>query len=166
VSIGTFNWNSIRNLRTHLKSSSVVMLATVIVVVATHNLALGVGVGVLLSALFFAGKVSQLLDITSQRVEGSGVRTYHVRGQLFFVSASTFADAFDFREVVEQVRIDVSHAHFWDLSAVTALDKVVLKFRREGTAVELIGMNEASRTLVDRLALHDKPGAMDQLGSH
>jgi sulfate permease, SulP family len=166
VSIGTFSWSSLLNLRTHLKSSSVVMVATVAVVVSTHNLALGVGVGVLLSSLFFAYKVSQLLDITSTRDEASDLRTYHVRGQLFFVSANTFADAFDFREVVSRVKIDVSHAHLWDLSSVTALDKVVLKFRREGTEVELVGMNEASRTLVDRLALHDKPGAMDQLNAH
>ena len=166
VAIGTFSWSSIKNLRTHLKSSSIVMVTTVAVVVGTHNLALGVGVGVLLSSLFFAFKVSQLLDITSSRTESGGERTYLVRGQLFFVSASTFADAFDFREVLRKVRIDVSHAHFWDLSAVTALDKIVLKFRREGTEVELVGMNEASRTLVDRLAQHDKPGAMDQAASH
>ena len=166
VSIGTFNWSSFRNLRLHHRTSSVVMLATVVTVVFTHNLALGVGVGVLLSGLFFAYKVSQLLEITSARAEGSDQRTYTVHGQLFFVSANTFADAFDFREVVARVRIDVSHAHFWDLSAIAALDKVVLKFRREGTEVELCGLNEASKTLVLRLAKHDKPGAMDELGAH
>ncbi len=166
VSIGTFNWSSFANLRLHHRTSSVVMLATVVVVVFTHNLALGVGVGVLLSALFFAFKVSQLLEITSVRDPSADERTYRVRGQLFFVSASGFADAFDFREVLSKVRIDVSHAHFWDLTAVAALDKVVLKFRREGAEVELLGMNEASRTLVLRLAKHDKPGAMDELGAH
>jgi sulfate permease, SulP family len=166
VSIGTFNWASFKNLRVYPKSSSIVMIATVAVVVGTHNLALGVGVGVLLSALFFARKVSQLLDITSSRSADGSERTYTVRGQLFFVSANTFAEAFDFREVLKKVRIDVSHAHFWDLTAINALDKVVIKYRREGTEVELIGLNEASRTIVDRLAIHDKPGAMDQVSAH
>jgi SulP family sulfate permease len=166
VSIGTFDWSSFKNLRVHHRTSSVVMIATVVTVVFTHNLALGVGVGVLLSALFFAFKVSRLLEITSSRADGSDERTYVVRGQLFFVSASSFADAFDFREVLAKVRIDVLHAHFWDLSAVAALDKVVLKFRREGSEVEVFGLNEASKTLVLTLAKHDKPGAMDDLGAH
>ncbi|MDP3069249.1 MAG: SulP family inorganic anion transporter [Opitutaceae bacterium] len=166
VSIGTFNWASFKNFRVYPKSTSLVMVATVAVVVGTHNLALGVGVGVLLSALFFARKVSQLLDLTSTLSPDGTERTYVVRGQLFFVSASTFADAFDFREVLKKVRIDVSQAHFWDLTSVGALDKVVLRYRREGAEVELVGLNEASKTLVDRLAQHDKPGAMDQAASH
>lgn len=166
VSIGTFNWASFRNFRVHPKSSSIVMFATVAVVVGTHNLALGVGVGVLLSALFFARKVSQLLAITSELSSDGTTRTYRVRGQLFFVSAGTFAAAFDFREVLAKVVIDVSHAHFWDLTSIGALDKVVIKYRREGTEVELLGLNEASKTIVDRLAIHDKPGAMDQSAAH
>ncbi len=166
VSIGTFSWVSFKNFSVHPRTSSVVMIATVVTVVFTHNLALGVGVGVLLSALFFAYKVSQLLAIESVPAPAGDERTYTIRGQLFFVSASSFADAFDFREVLKKVRIDVSHAHFWDLSAVAALDRVVLKFRREGAEVELIGMNEASRTLVLRIAKHDKPGAMEELGAH
>ncbi|MBA4136142.1 MAG: sodium-independent anion transporter [Opitutus sp.] len=166
VSIGTFSWASFKNLRAHPKSSSTVMISTVVVVVGTHNLALGVGVGVLLSALFFARKVSQLLDIRSELSADGAMRIYRIRGQLFFVSANTFADAFDFREVLTKVVLDVSHAHFWDLTAVGALDKVVLKYRREGTEVEFIGLNEASKTIVDRLAIHDKPGAMDQVAAH
>lgn len=166
VAIGTFSWASFRNMRVHPKSSSIVMVATVIVVVGTHNLALGVGVGVLLSALFFARKVSQLLDIRSELSPDGATRTYRIYGQLFFVSANTFADAFDFREVIEKVCIDVSHAHFWDLTAINALDRIVIKYRREGTIVELIGLNEASKTLVDRIANHEKPGAMDQASAH
>jgi SulP family sulfate permease len=166
VSIGTFNWASFKNLRVYPKSSSLVMIVTVIVVVGTHNLALGVGAGVLLSALVFAQKVSQLLDIRSTLSADRTGRTYMVRGQLFFVSAGTFADAFDFREALARVRIDVSHAHFWDLTSINALDKVVLRFRREGAAVELVGLNEASKTIVDRLAMHDKPGAMDEVSAH
>lgn len=166
VSIGTFNWASFKNLRVYPKSSSLVMMATVGVVVGTHNLALGVGVGVLLSALFFARKVSQLLDITAERSADGSTLTYRVRGQLFFVSAVTFAEAFSFDEVPPLVRIDVSHAHLWDLTSINALDKIVLKYRREGAQVELIGLNEASKTIVDRLAVHDKPGAMDQAPGH
>jgi len=166
VSIGTFSWASIKELRVHHRTSSVVMITTVVVTVVSHNLALGVGAGVLLSALFFAYKVSQLLEIDSEISVAKTERRYIVRGQLFFVSASTFAEAFDFREVLEKVTIDVSHAHFWDLSAVNALDRVVLKFRREGTEVEIVGMNEASKTLVLKIAKHDKPGAMDELGAH
>ncbi len=166
VSIGTFSWSSIKNLRIHNRTSSVVMIATVATTVFSHNLAIGVAVGVLLSALFFAYKVSQLVDIRATLAPSRKERVYTVYGQLFFVSASQFADAFDFKEVLEKVVIDVSHSHIWDLSAVSALDRVVLKFRREGTEVELRGMNEASKTLVLRIAKHDKPGAMDELGAH
>jgi SulP family sulfate permease len=166
VSIGTFSWSSFKNMRIHNRTSTAVMIVTVMTTVLTHNLAAGVGAGVILSALFFAYKVSQQLEITSTLDASGEERTYTVRGQLFFVSASDFADSFDFREVLKKVRIDVSHAHFWDLSAVSALDRVVLKFRREGAEVEIFGLNEASKTLVLRIARHDKPGAMHEMGGH
>lgn len=166
VSIGTFSWSSIKNLKVHNRTSSAVMFVTVGATVFSHNLAIGVGAGVLLSALFFAYKVSQLMDIRSELNAAKTERTYTIYGQIFFVSASRFMEAFDFKEVLERVVIDVSHSHLWDLSSIHALDRVVLKFRREGTEVELRGMNEASKTLVLRLAQHDKPGAMDQLGTH
>lgn len=156
VSIGTFSWASIRNLNTAPKHSSVVMIATVIVVVFTHNLAQGVFVGVLLSALFFAKKVSRFLLIESEISADKNCRTYNVYGQLFFASATKFSDSFDVKEVIEKVVINVKNAHFWDLSAVGALDKVVLKFRREGTEVEIIGLNEASSTIVEKFAIYDK----------
>jgi len=89
-----------------------------------------------------------------------------VTGQVFFASAEAFIAAFDFREVIEKVRIDVSRAHFWDITAVSVLDKAVVKFRREGTEVEVIGLNEASATMVDRFAVHDKPDAVEQLMGH
>jgi SulP family sulfate permease len=164
VSIGTFSWASFKNMRLHPKSSSIVMLATTITVIFTHNLAIGVGVGVLLSALFFARKVSQVLQVTG--IRAGECRTYTVSGQLFFASSEAFVNEFDFKEVLSKVVIDVSHAHFWDLTAVSCLDKVVLKFRREGTEVEILGLNEASATLVDRLAMHDKPDALKRLLSH
>ena len=163
VSIGTFSWDSIRKLRQHPPSSSLVMLATVIVTVSTHDLAKGVFVGVLLSGIFFAHKVGRVLRIDRSSDEAGQVRTYAVVGQVFFASSETFIGAFDFKEAVEKVRIDVSRAHFWDITAVSALDKAVLKFRREGTEVEVIGLNQASTTLVDRFAVHDKPGAVEQL---
>jgi SulP family sulfate permease len=140
------------------------MLVTVLVTVLSHNLAYGVGAGVLLSALFFAYKVSGQLDISSSFQVDKKERIYTIRGQLFFVSASSFADAFNFREVLEKVTIDVSQAHFWDLSSINALDRVVLKFRREGTEVELAGMNDASKTLVLEVAKFDKPEA--KLNAH
>ncbi|WP_412564538.1 SulP family inorganic anion transporter [Thalassobius sp. MITS945101] len=166
VSVGTFSWSSLANLREHPASSSIVMVATVVFVVFTHNLAIGVLVGVLLSGIFFAWKIAQLFAVTSDLSEDGRTRTYVVHGQLFFASSEDFMKAFDFKEVLEKVVIDVSRAHIWDISSVAALDMAVLKFRRDGAEVEIIGMNEASETIVDRLGEHDKPGAMDKLLAH
>ena len=166
VSIGTFSWSSIVNLKSHPRSSSIVMLATVAFVVATHNLAIGVLVGVLLSGIFFAWKISQIFAVRSELSEDGRKRTYFVEGQLFFASSEDFMRGFDFREVLDHVTIDVSKAHIWDISSVQALDMAVLKFRREGAEVEIIGLNKASETIVDKLAIHDKPGAMDEMLSH
>ncbi len=166
VSIGTFNWASLRNLREHPLDASIVMISTVAVTVLTHDLAQGVLVGVLLSGFFFAQKVSRILYIGSNPTREGRERVYHVVGQVFFSSAERFIAAFDYKEVIEKVCIDVSRAHFWDITAVTALDKVVLKFRREGTEVEVVGLNQASRTIVDRFAVHDKPEAVESLMGH
>ncbi|WP_406665962.1 SulP family inorganic anion transporter [Gallaecimonas sp. GXIMD1310] len=164
VSIGTFNWASIRDLKKHPLSTNIVMLSTVVAVVATHNLAIGVGIGVLLSALFFANKVGRVLYVGSQQ-QGEW-REYQVVGQIFFTSANKLVDAIDFKEATAKVRIDVSRAHFWDLTAVEALDKIVIKLRREGTEVDIVGLNEASATLVDRFAVHNKPEAVERLMGH
>ncbi len=166
VSVGTFSWSSITSLREHPASSSIVMVATVVFVVFTHNLAIGVLVGVLLSGIFFAWKIAQLFAVRSELSEDGRQRTYIVEGQLFFASSDDFMKAFDFREALEKVVIDVSRAHIWDISSVAALDMAVLKFRRDGAEVEIVGMNEASRTIVDKLGEHDKPGAMDKLLAH
>ena len=163
VSIGTFSWDSVRKLREHPPSSSIVMLATVVVTITTHDLAQGVLVGVLLSGLFFAHKVGRVLRVDRSITDDGNLRTYTVVGQVFFASSEAFMEAFDWREVVPRVRIDVGRAHFWDITAISALDKVVLRFRREGTEVEVVGLDAASATLVDRFALHDKPGAVEQL---
>jgi SulP family sulfate permease len=166
VSIGTFSWSSIRNLTVHPRSSSVVMIATVATVVYTHNLAIGVLVGVLLSGIFFAGKIAQLFRVTREISDDGRVRTYHVEGQLFYGSVEDFMDAFDFREAPERVVIDVSRAHIWDISSVQALDMAILKFRRDGAEVEVVGMNAATETLVDRLGVSDDPDALDKLSAH
>ncbi len=166
VSIGTFSWASLKNMKTYPRTSTAVMLATVATTLYTHNLAYGVGAGVLLSGIFFASKVAKLFSVTSRMERDGEMRTYLVSGQIFFASSAAFIDSFDFREVLTKVRIDMSRAHFWDISGVGALDKVVLKFRREGTEVELIGLNEANSTLVDRLGVHNKEGAEDLLSDH
>ncbi len=166
VSIGTFSWSSLKNLRTHPRSSSIVMAATVIAVVYTHNLAIGVLAGVLLSGIFFAAKIAQLFRVTSSISRDGRVRTYRVEGQLFYASVEEFMKSFDFSEALDRVIIDVSQAHIWDISSVQALDMAILKFRRDGAEVEVAGMNEATETIVDRLAIHDKPGAMDKLMGH
>ncbi len=166
VSIGTFSWASVRDIKKNPLSSTIVTFATVAVVVATHNLAYGVGVGVLLAALFFAQKVSHYMHITSTMDADAMHRTYTVTGEVFFSSADKFGAAFDFKEALQKVTIDLSQAHFWDISAVAAMDKMILKFRRTGAEVEVIGLNEASATLIDRFGTHDKPGALEKLMSH
>ena len=154
VSIGTFSWNSIPNLRRHPPTSSVVMLVTVGVVVATRDLAQGVLAGVLLSGIFFAGKVRRMFAV--ERTEGSHI-VYRVSGEIFFASVDRFTRAFG-SEGGKPVTIDVAAAHFWDISGVGALDKIIARLSRDGSDVEVIGYNRASADLVDRFALHDKTG--------
>lgn len=162
VSIGTFSWESIRNLKKHPLSTNIVMISTVAVVVATHNLAIGVLVGVLLAALFFANKIGRFMVVKTEKPEENH-SYYKVVGQVFFASADHFVDSFDLKEVVDQVTIDLHQAHFWDITAVAALDKVVIKFRRNGASVEVIGMNEATRTVVDKFGVYDKPEEVEKL---
>jgi SulP family sulfate permease len=157
VSIGTFSWNSIPNLRRHPPTSSVVMVATVVVVVATRDLSLGVLTGVLLSGIFFAAKVQRMFGV-ERSVSGDGAAVYRVTGQVFFASVERFTRAFAPGETAARVTIDVSAAHFWDISAVAALDAIVARLRQGGAEVEVVGYNRASADLVDRFALHDKTG--------
>ncbi|HZY67432.1 MAG TPA: SulP family inorganic anion transporter [Devosia sp.] len=166
VSIGTFSWSSLNDLRKHPRRSSLVMLATVITVIGTHNLALGVGVGVLLSGIFFAWKVAQIFRVTSSLAADGMERDYVVEGQLFFASAENFLDSFDFAEKLQRVRVDLTHAHIWDLTGVNAVDTVVLKFRRAGVEVEVLGLNDASATIMDKFAVHDQPDAMKKVLGH
>lgn len=163
VSIGTFSWDSLRNLKTHPLSTNLVMLSTVAVVLYTHNLAYGVFVGVLLASLFFANKIGRFMVVKGSKSEEGQTREYKVVGQVFFASSTQFLDQFDFREALSNVVIDVSQAHFWDITAVNALDKVVVKFRREGANVEVVGLNEASATVVDKFGVYDKPDQVESL---
>lgn len=167
VSIGTFSWTSVKDLRKNPLSSNVVMISTVIIVVATHNLAIGVLVGVLLATLFFANKIGRFMAVKSHYSEADKTRTYEVIGQVFFASAEQFIASFDFREALTNVVIDLNQAHFWDITAVNALDKVVIKFRREGATVHVIGMNEATETVVDKFGVHNDPAEVEKLmGGH
>lgn len=167
VSIGTFNWQSLKELHTNPSSSTVVMLTTVIVTVFTHNLAYGVITGVVFASLFMASRLREFMYVESALDEDSQTRTYHVVGQVFFNSSEKFIKYFDFKEAVDKVIINVHRAHFWDISAVYALDKVIIKLRREGAEVEIIGLNEASETMLDKFAVHDKPEQIEKImGGH
>lgn len=166
VSIGTFNWASFGNLRTFPLSSNLVMLTTVSVVVATHNLAYGVFIGVLMASLFFANKVSHYMLVESELDEASSTRTYRVLGQIFFRSSGKFVDSFNVRESLSKVIIDVSRAHFWDITSVAAFDKIVMKFRSLGVEVEVIGLNQASATIVDDFGVQNKPDAIEPISGH
>lgn len=166
VSIGTFSWASIRNIKRVPRSETAVMVTTVLITVLSHNLAIGVVVGIALSAVFFSRKIAKVVFVDTLLSPDGTKRTYSVAGQLFFVSVDDFLNAFNFDEDLEFVLIDLTHAHLWDQAAVAAIDKVVIKFRRNGAEVQLIGLNEASATLLERLAVHNHPDALENLSSH
>ncbi|WP_422062479.1 SulP family inorganic anion transporter [Sphingopyxis sp.] len=166
VSIGTFSWNSIANLRRHPPTSSVVMLTTVVVVVATRDLSLGVLAGVLLSGVFFAGKVRRMFAVEREVSPDGLTETYRVTGQIFFASVDRFTRAFRTEDPTGDVLIDVSAAHFWDISGVGALDKIVARLRRERRTVEVVGYNRASADIIDKFALHDKTGVEIGMAPH
>lgn len=167
VSIGTFKWESIPGLKTLPLSTNIVMLSTVVIVVWTHNLALGVFTGVLLASLFFANKISHFMYCEKSYEETSSTRVYKFIGQIFFNSADRFANTFDYKENVRNIIIDVSRAHFWDISAVYALDKAVIKLRKMGKEVEIVGKNRATQTIIDRFGIHDKPSEIEKvMGGH
>lgn len=165
VSIGTFNWSSLKQIKKIPRSETAVMLTTVVMTVFSHNLVIGVLSGVALNALLFSRKIAQLVFVDSVIDSKGEKRVYHVAGQIFFVSVNEFMSKFDFKEDVESIKIDLTHAHLWDQSAIAALDKVVISFRRNGAEVEVIGLNQASATLVDRLAIHDKVNSFEDLTS-
>ncbi len=166
VSIGTFNWASIINIKRVPRSETAVMLTTVLITVFSSNLAMGVFAGIALNAVLFTRKLADVVFVDSLLSPDGNNRIYSVAGQIFFVSVNHFLKAFNFQEDLESVKIDLTHAHLWDQSAIAAIDKVVLNFRRKGVEVDLVGLNEASATLIDKLAVHDKAEALADLGGH
>lgn len=154
VAIGTFRWSSFKNMVRIPRSETAVMLTTMIVTILTRNFALGVVTGIVMSTVFFSNKIAQLVFVDKVLSEDRSHCTYAIAGQIFFLSRDEFLAAFDFTELLDRVTIDLTHAHLWDQGAVEVLDRAVLKFRRNGTEVELVGLNEASATLFNKLAAH------------
>lgn len=161
VSIGTFDWSSFTYLRKAPKTDAAVMLVTVSIVVATHDLFKGVIAGVILSAIFFVSKIS---NIEIQKQQESEKTIFEVKGQLFFASVDGFVDAFDFTTTDSQIIIDFSNAHIWDDSAVGAIDKVVIKYRDNRNKVTVRGLNAASKKILDKLAIFND--ANPKLNAH
>ena len=162
VAVSTFDWRSIApaTLRRAPRSETAVMVVTVAIVVITHNLALGVLAGVVLSAVFFARRVAHLVEVSDVVVEhlGRPTRFYHVTGELFFASTNELVHAFDYFEETPEVVIDLSDAHIWDSSAVMVLDAIVEKFARHGTHAEIAGLNDESTAIHERLSGHMSAG--------
>lgn len=154
VSISTFDWNSVKHFKYNPKSSNIVMLATVVVVLATHNLAWGVLTGVLLSALFLANKLENDVRIESSTHEMQ--RIYDIHGQIFFSSSEKFMRGFDFHDACPNVLIDLTHAHIWDVTSVAMLDSVVEKLQKNGKTVTVRGLNEASSIMIEKYGSHAK----------
>lgn len=151
VCIGTFNWSSFTYLKKAPRSDAIVMLVTVGMVVATDNLAIGVIAGIMLSAIFFAAKISKM-TVSSHIHENK--MTYNVSGQLFFASVESFVEAFDFTLRDKEIVIDFTDAHVWDDSAVGAVDKIVLRYRNNANHVVVKGLNSSSQKIINKLAVH------------
>ncbi|PAF34937.1 sulfate permease [Terribacillus saccharophilus] len=154
VCIGTFDWSSLRSLTRVPLSDSIVMVVTVIAVVATHNLPIGVFIGILLSAIFFVAKISKVkvekkTDTTAEHIR------YTITGQLFFASVTEFMNSFFYEDMAKQVTLDFTNTHVWDDSAVAAIDKIVLKFKEKGSSVTLEGLNKDSQALLHKLTTND-----------
>ncbi|MCP3762956.1 SulP family inorganic anion transporter [Domibacillus sp. A3M-37] len=156
VSIGTFDWSSLKAVTKIPITDSIVMVVTVVTVVITHDLSKGVFAGILLSAIFFTAKISKVDVISSREAD---TLNYRASGQVFFASVTDFVDEFDYQpEGIQHVNINFSEAHVWDDSGVAAIDKIVLKYRDNGINVSLSGLNEASSSMIKRMAVHDKSG--------
>jgi sulfate permease, SulP family len=156
VSWATFDWHSIhpRTLKMMPKSETIVMAATVIVTVATHNLAIGVGVGVLVAMVLFARRVAHFVTVkrTVKMLNGQETATYVVDGELFFASSNDLYTQFDYALDPEHVIIDMHASHLWDASTIAVLDAITEKYHHHGKNVEIIGLNEASTLMRERLA--------------
>ncbi|SMB82548.1 sulfate permease, SulP family [Desulfonispora thiosulfatigenes DSM 11270] len=151
VSIGTFDWSSFSYLKKAPKSDAAVMLVTVIIIVATHDLSKGVIAGVILSTIFFVAKISKIKVKEHQTGENT---IFELEGQLFFASVEDFVESFDFNVQNRNIIIDFSKAHIWDDSAVGAVDKAVMNYRENNNKVTIKGLNSASKKIVDKLAIY------------
>lgn len=166
VSVGTFNWSSLIHIRKVPRSETAAMLTTVLITVLSHNLAIGVVVGIALSTVFFSRKIAKVVFVDKVLSADGMHRTYRIAGQIFFVAIDDLLENFDFHEELEKVTLDLTHAHIWDQAAVGAIDQIVIKFRRTGADVELVGLNEASATLIEKLAIHNDPNALEKMVGH
>ncbi len=155
VSIGTFDWSTFKRIKMMPKGDAAVLIVTMATVIVTHDLSKGVIAGVILSALFFASKISNL-QVESYLEDQNRKRVYQVRGQLFFASVSSLRNAFDFTEEIDEVIIDLTHSHVWDHSGVDVLDKTILKFKERNILVRLVGMNLESTLLVNQVSVTDQ----------
>ena len=149
VSFTTFQWGAIQQFNKHPLAFNVVMITVVLVVLVTHNLALGVLIGVVLSALFFINKLENTVHVYTHLLDERS-RRYVISGQIFFSSSDRFYQFFDFKENLAVVELDLTHAHIWDVTSVNMFNNVVQKFKAQGIDVQVTGLNEASSTLVDR----------------
>jgi SulP family sulfate permease len=154
VSVATFDWHSIRpsTLKRMPVGETVVMIATVVVVVLTHNLAIGVAVGVLAAMVVFARRVARFATVERTLSADGSTARYTVTGELFFASSNDLTTQFSYAEDPAHVVIDLSGSHVWDASTVAALDAVTTKYERHGTRAVIEGMNEASTRMHGRLA--------------
>jgi len=164
VSIGTFDWSYLKSLRKVPITDSIVMVATVITVIETHDLSKGVLVGIILSAIFFAAKISKV-NVISVSAKGSRKKAYHVTGQLFFASVTDFVNSFDYKDKIKEIDLDLSNAHLWDDSAVGAIDKVVIKYHQNGVKVNLKGLNIESKKLISKLAVQETQDGLGKVAS-
>ncbi|MEM6447378.1 MAG: SulP family inorganic anion transporter [Cyanobacteria bacterium P01_D01_bin.123] len=166
VSVGTFSWSSVTQIQKIPRTETAAMLTTVLITILSHNLAIGVVAGIALSTVFFSNKIAQVVFVRTELSAEGTHRTYRVSGQIFFVAIDDMLEKFDFYEELEKVTLDFSQAHIWDQAAVSAIDQIVIKFRRVGAEVELVGLNEASAALVESLAVHNDPDALEKMAGH
>jgi sulfate permease, SulP family len=156
VSVGTFDWHSIRpsTLKRMPLGETLVMVATVAVVVVTHNLAVGVIIGVIAAMIIFARRVAHFSTVERALDPDANVPTvnYTVTGELFFASSNDLTTQFEYADDPDRVVIDLSNSHIWDASTVAALDAITTKYEKHGKRVVIEGMNEASSVMHSRLA--------------
>lgn len=156
VAIGTFDWQSLRSLHKMPRSDALVMITTIAIVVYTHDLAKGVIAGVIMSALIFGWRIASIK--VSVQVNSDGAKVYQVSGQLFFASVNYFIDKFEYIDDPKHITIDFSNSHVWDHSAVTAIAKVIHKYEKLNKEVSLVGLNQESQRIVDKVGLSAPSG--------